>query len=269
MNRHRLRDLRDDRRDYTRKPSRKGLVAKVLLILAAVGLTGLIVGQPGCNTRPSAQTLPPKKSLASLKPKELQQQTTEYAIEGGALAGMKVVKAAPIADSSLPEGGEPVVKDTAAGFVVQKVRSPTPHVLPRDREQAIEETVVEARRVLAEQRNLPGSGWAVNFDRDKVRDVLPDKSLKDKWEAQGLGADRGWVEIDEVTVTHDTLRRERAKERTATAGFWLGTAFLALLAAYGFLRLDMWTKGYLTLILGIVVGGVVVAAVIGLGLLIW
>jgi hypothetical protein len=273
MNRHddrnRHRDLRDDRRGYDRRPpTRKGQPAKVLWILGIVAVTGLVVSRGGCDATPSAHTLPPKKALASLKPKDLQQQTAEYGIEGGAAAAMKVVNAGKAAEPHPLDTPDPEVRVTNGGFVVLKVRSSNPHVLPRDRELATQEAVAEARRVLIEQGKAPPGEWPVSFDPEKVRDVPPDEGVKKKWEESGL-ADRGWVEIDAVTLSHDTLRQERAKERTAQAGFWFGTAFLGLLAAYGFLRLDMWTKGYLTLALGVFVGGFVVAAIIALGLLIW
>lgn len=268
--RHRLRDLRDDRRSYDpRRPAKKGSVAKVLWIVGLVAIASLFVSRMGCRADvQQANTLPPKKSLAGLKPKELQQQTAEYGIEGGAAAGMAALNASKGVDAPAADAPEPEVRVTNGGFVVLRVRSPSPHVLPRDREQAVEEAKAEARRILVEQGRVPAGNWKVTFDPDKVRDVKPEKTLREAWNENGLGTDRGWVEIDEVSLSHDTLRQERAKDRTAQAGFWFGTVFLGLLAAFGFLRLDMWTKGYLTLILGVVVGGAVVAGVVTLGLLV-
>ena len=272
MNRHndRLRDLRDDRRAYhdSRKPARKGQVGKVLAILAVVAVAGIVASRAGCRAEPSVQTLPPKKALAGLKPKDLQQQTAEYGIEGGAIAGMKVVATTTQPTDITGEAADPEVVVTTAGFVVKKVRSPRPHVLSTDRETAVREAEAEARRVLVAKGYVTANEWKVSFSPNAVHNVPPTESVQKEWEAKGLGTDRGWVEIDEVTLAHDTVRGERAKDRTAQAGFWFGTAFLGLLAAYGFLRLDMWTKGYLTLVLGIVVGAVVVAAVIGLAVLV-
>jgi hypothetical protein len=267
--RHRLRDLRDDRRRYDHSKPRKGPAGKVIVMLVLVGVVGLVVSRAGCNaTVQQAHSLPAKKSLAKLKPADLQQQTAEYGIEGGAVAAMKVISASKqIATGPADDAPEPEVKATRDGFVVTRVRSVSPHVLPRDREQAIDEAKAEARRLLVEQGKVPPGEW--KLAHGKVTDVPPDDKVREAWEKGGLGTDRGWVEIDEVTLASDTIRGERAKDRTAQAGFWFGTAFLGLLAAYGFLRLDMWTKGYLTLVLGVVVGAVVVAGVIGLGLLIW
>jgi hypothetical protein len=268
--RHRLRDLRDDRRPTAApKPAKKGLVAKVIGILAVVAVAGLFVGRPGCRADvQTANTLPPKKPLAKLNARELQQQTAEYGIAGGVADGVKVANAAKKAETVAlaDELTEPEVKPTDSGFVVLRVRSTSLHGLTRDRQVAIDEAVAEARRVLIDQNKVPPGDWKLTYDPSKVRDVLPGEGARKELAAIGYGADCGWVEIDEVTLSHDTLRQERAKARTAQAGFWFGTAFLGLLAVYGFLRLDMWTRGYLTLLLGVVVGGVVVAAVVGLGM---
>ncbi len=273
MNRHndrpRLRDLRDDRRgDYTQpKPARKGHVAKVFAILAVVLVVGIVTSRMGCHAD-VAKTLPPKKQLAKLNPKELQQQTTEYGIEGGAVAGMNVVAKANEPINLTGEPTDPEADVTHAGYVVRKVRSVRPHV-PADRETALREAEGEARRVLVEKGYVRANEWKVSYNPAAVHDIPPSKSVQEAWAANDLGTDRVWVEIGEVMLSHDTVRAERAKDRTAQAGFWFGTAFLALLAAYGFLRLDMWTKGYLTLVLGIGVGAVVVAAVVVLGFLVF
>lgn len=268
--RHRLRDLRDDRRRAAdpSRPTRKGLVAKVIGLLAVVAVAGLFVGRPGCRGDvQQANTLPPKKPLAKLKAAELQQQTAEYGIAGGVAAGMKeahVAKQAEVFD----EFAEPTVTHTDAGFVVSKMRTANPRALKDEkaREEATRELYDKARAVLVEQGKVPPGDWKMTHDKAKEREVPPDESEMKAWVALGQDTSRRYLEIDEVTLTHDTLRQERAKVHTAQAGFWFGTAFLGLLAVYGFLRLDMWTKGYLTLILGVVVGGVVVAAVVGLGM---
>ncbi len=274
--RPRLRDLRDDRRGYYAhpKPARKGHVGKVFAILAVVMVVGVVTSRMGCQAD-VAKTLPPKKQLASLKPKDLQQQTAEYGIEGGAIVGRDGVAAAAAAVNEpinlTGEHPEPKAEVTNAGFVVRKVRSPRPHALPAGRDDAIREAEQVARLTLEKEGYLPpgAKDWKVSHNPKGVTEIPLSESAQKEWEAKNLGAVPGWVEIDEVTLTHDTVRGERAKDRAAQAGFWFGTAFLALLAAYGFLRLDMWTKGYLTLVLGVVVGAIVVAAVVVLGLLVF
>jgi hypothetical protein len=72
------------------------------------------------------------------------------------------------------------------------------------------------------------------------------------------GSNRMYVRLD-IEVSEDQVRQLRAGERVST-GFQYGAVlFAALLAIYGFLRLDAWTKGYLTSWLAI--GAVALVAV--------
>jgi hypothetical protein len=277
--RHRLRDLRDVRRDAAYTGGRKrGLAAKVFGIILVVGIAGFAVSR--FTAKPDVQPLPPKKPLAGLKAKELQQQASQYGIEGGARAGMDRLAADERINKQITAGDasavpEPTVEYKDSGYVVKGVRSENPYVLPRDRKQAVDDALAVARRALTEKAGVPPGNWSLAFDPDnekdrvRVREIIPTKEVRDEWVKNGLEADRGWVEIDEVTLTHDSLRQERAKGRTAEAGFWFGTAFLVLLAGYGFLRLDLWTKGYLTLVLALIIGAVTVTTVLGLGLLVF
>lgn len=270
--RHRLRDLRDVRRaSAPAGGGKRGLAAKVFGIILVVGIAGFAVSR--FTGKADVQPLPPKKPLAGLKAKELQEQVSLHGIEGGAAAGKRAVDADRRINVDAGAVPEPEVVTTNSGYVVRGARSVDPYVLPRDRKQAVDDALAVARRTL-EKAGVPPGNWALAFDPDdkdrlKVRDIAPDEKVRAAWEANGLGADRGWVEIEEVTLTHDSLRQERAAGRTAEASFWFGTIFLVLLAAYGFLRLDLWTKGYLTLALGLVVGAATVAAILGLGLLVF
>jgi hypothetical protein len=54
-----------------------------------------------------------------------------------------------------------------------------------------------------------------------------------------------------VQTSEEAIRKERAKARFGQIGFWVGAGFLTLIVGYGFLRLDMWTKGYITTALGV------------------
>ena len=78
----------------------------------------------------------------------------------------------------------------------------------------------------------------------------------------GVIEGRGWAVVD-VQTSEQAIRAERSKVRFHQIGFWVGAGFLILLTGYGFLRLDAWTKGYLTTALGVVavllVGGGILA----------
>ena len=270
MNRSDDRNASRDPRKGIAPPVRrpKGLVSRLLLIVAVVGVAGFAVSR--FAARPDAHPLPAKKPLASLKPKDLQQQATEYGIAEGAKAGVSGVSNLKRINATALAPAEPEVTVTDREIVIRGVRSANPHVLPKDRGQAEQEALSEARRILIEKGYMPAKAGPTEWPLEVAdsKDVAAQEETKKAWAKEGLDDGRGWVEID-AKVSHDTLRKERAKGRTAEVGFWFGTAFLVLLGGYGFLRLDMWTKGYLTLVLGLVVGAAAIGGVVALGLLVF
>ena len=245
---------------------RRGRLFRAIPVVAVVCVGAFLASR--FAAKPDPQPLPVKRSLAAVKTRDLAQYTTDMAVGGGATAGVRAAGESKRLTASALTPADPEVVPSAAGVEVRGVRSVDPFVLPRDHAQAEAEAVGEARRLLAEKGYLPGRAAAdTPLEVLASRDVPYPEELKPKLREAGLDEDRGWVEVD-VKLTHDTLRAERAKGRTAEVGFWFGTAFLVLLAGYGFLRLDMWTKGYLTAAVGLVVAAVAVGGVLALGLVV-
>lgn len=92
--------------------------------------------------------------------------------------------------------------------------------------------------------------------------IYPTDTVKDEWRASKLDPNRVWMQLD-VEVSEEQIQSLRSGDRVS-GGFRGAGVVLALLAAvYGFLRLDAWSRGYLTSWLAI--GGV--AAVIAAALL--
>jgi hypothetical protein len=81
--------------------------------------------------------------------------------------------------------------------------------------------------------------------KDGVHEVAASDAQKAEWKQSGVEPDRMWVRLD-IEVSEDQVQRLRAGERVSTAFQGGAVLFAVLLAAYGFLRLDAWTKGYLT-----------------------
>lgn len=104
-----------------------------------------------------------------------------------------------------------------------------------------------------------------NYLKGEVREVVPTDDEKQAIRKEGQNANVRWVEID-LELTEDHVQRLRSAERV-TDGFRVAAMLFALVAAlYGFLRLDQWTKGYLTMWLGLAAGAaVVVVGVLVLG----
>lgn len=102
-----------------------------------------------------------------------------------------------------------------------------------------------------------------NYLKGEIREVVPSEDEKQAIRKEGQNANVRWVEID-LELTEDHVQRLRSAERV-TDSFRVAAMLFALVAAlYGFLRLDQWTKGYLTMWLGLAAG----AAVIVVGLLV-
>ena len=271
---------RDPRRGYAppQPHFRKPRVASGVWVVVALAVTGLVgswmLPRPA-EAVTDADPLPPQKPLASLKAKDAQRQVALYGIEGGAKAQVAAASAVEPFDGSEENRVKPRVtlSPDRTEVVVKGVLSGNFHPHPAKNELADEDVRTEVRRLLVAQKLVPakaGPDWPVEITAR--REVPPTSEQKAKWlgdDSLRDGAeDRGWLNAD-ARVSLDALRVETANAHTAKAGFWFGTAFLVLLAGYGFLRLDMWTKGYLTLVLGLVVGAAAVGGVIALGFLVF
>ncbi len=235
---------RYSRNSDSRKKS-KWAFTRVLCIVVPLVVAGIFLTRFGRESS-NAEPLPRKSELAKLKPRDLQQQTTEYGIQGGAIAGKQALAA-----ESKPKPGsksfdaEPEVVETNSGWVVKQVRSPTPFVLPRDKAEAESEAMKIATGLLAERL---GAATPTKLKILSSTEVLGTEAEKKQWEANGLERERGWVVL-EVEAEHTSIRAEAARGRVVDVGFWFGAVFLVLLTGYGFLTLDAFTKGYLTWIL--------------------
>ncbi len=102
-----------------------------------------------------------------------------------------------------------------------------------------------------------------NYLKGEPREILPSEEEKSVIRANNLNANVRWVEID-LELSEDHVQKLRSAERVTDAFRIAALAFALVAALYGFLRLDQWTKGYLTLWLGLGAG----AAVVVVGLLV-
>lgn len=256
--------------DPRRTPRPAGLAGpRVLWIVGAMVIAAIAVHQ--FTDKPAAQAPPPRKPLAKLNAKDLQEQSAV----GGVLAGAKAGKdeIAAIRKGLLPShvaftaSGEPMaeprVEKTDHGYRVVGAWSERPYVLPRDEAEAKADALAVARDRLAKELD----GMAPAVEELAVRTEKPTPEMQKKWTDNKLEPNREWVVVD-VQTSDEAVRAERGKQRFGKIGFWVGVAFLNLLAAYAFLRLDMWTRGYLTTALGVgmialLVGGVLLVLFAG------
>lgn len=249
MNRHEYHRQRDPRTHRDACAPKKGGGKMVFWLFVGLGVAFLVSFR--LADRPSAQPPRAVKPLASLSAKNLQEQAVEQAILGGARAGKEALvaerAAALNAQIGLTDTGdtlapEPRLEKTDRGYRVLGAWSERPYVLPRDEEEAKADALAVARGRLAQE--LGGLTPAMEVIGEP-RTVEPSEEAKATLAKQGLESSRKWVVVD-VQTSDDAIRAERGKQRFGKIALWVGVAFLTLLTGYGFLRLDMWTKGYLT-----------------------
>jgi hypothetical protein len=275
-------------RHYHARPPRWGGAGKRLLYILAVGVVvaaGVSVFRARSDRYVSPRPAPAK--MAGMSPHRLQTYAADNGVLGGADAAQKALAAlppqGPDANRTVPvgvnltqthdhghaavaAGGRPTpdrASDRPTPAIRLHVRSDSPHP---SRELAINDAVAVARVEIAEALRALDPPVAATPSWEKVRyqylkpesvkEVQPSEADKAAWAEKGIDPNRVWAEID-VEVTEDQVRELRAEHRVGAAG-WVGAAaFVVMLALYGFLRLDTWTKGYLTAALA---AGIVAAA---------
>lgn len=147
---------------------------------------------------------------------------------------------------------DPDPKPSAGVVIRERVPSDLAHLTDAEGEaDALEQA---ARRIEQKLRELdppveyrPSAGVVrsdyVRRNSREVRDPTPFE--KDKLAAKGLGEGRKYYEYT-VEVTADQVRELRTRGRVVVALRLVGAVAGVALAAFLFLRLDEWTKGYLT-----------------------
>ncbi len=93
------------------------------------------------------------------------------------------------------------------------------------------------------------------YVKGEVREILPTDNEKTLIKANGVNSNVRWAEID-LELTENQVQQLRSTDRVTDAFRGDAILFAFLAAIYGFLRLDQWTKGYLTMWLGLAGGGV-------------
>ncbi len=271
---------------YQPRPRRSchGAGRRLLHILAvgvvvAVGVYVLRGGQ--AHRRPSPPPAP--QPMAGMTPRHLQAYSAESGVAAGAAAAHKELAAHPHpldpespdptrtvpvnAELRHPEAGA-VTAPATAHPVSEAPGKPKPAIRVRvrsekaypSRDQALNDALVEARKQIRDQLEaLDPSVKAVpsietvrtEYMRPETESVIqPTAEVKKDWENNHLEPNRVWVEVT-FEVTDDQVRQLRAEHRLGVTG-WVGAmAFVVVLAVFGFLRLDNWTKGYLTAALAV------------------
>jgi hypothetical protein len=156
-------------------------------------------------------------------------------------------------------GSQPAIKLPA-------VRSSKPHPT---KDQALADALAVARIELMKQLEAldppiharPSMATMKSeYVKGDVRE-LPLSDEKNLVKQSKLNPNVRYVEID-LELTEHQVQQLRATERVTTAFRVGGVLFALIAAAYAFLRLDQWTKGYLTTWLGVGAAAVVLVVAV-------
>lgn len=248
------------------------------LIVAAV-----ISTSTGSNRRKSRSVSPPPQPepMARMSAKRLQAHAADNAVLGGATAGQREYAALRQAEKAEPPTVPVSVIEPAAVAAASpapessgrhqpaikfRVRSSAPQP---SKEKALNDALAVARLRLAEKlitldppvRALPTiEQMRAEYIRpESVVEIQPKPEEKAEFAARGVDTSMVWVDVD-VEVSDDQVRQLRSVGRLEKTGLFAAGAFVLVLGLFAFLRLDGWTKGYLTTVIGIGVAAAVVAA---------
>jgi hypothetical protein len=236
----------------------------------------------GADMRPPAAPRPVDARRSS--PKELRETTAVNGILAGAEAGQRMLAPAPPAPPTPrdviviapkppapPEAAVASVRpaagrtpDPRTPAIKLAVRSQKPQPTePRAVEDALQVARIELMKRLQELDPPVIAEPSMTAMRTEYlkrhTTVEPTDEMKAAWKADGLKGDRVWAEVD-VEVSDAQVQKLRAGGRVTDGLRVAGLLFAVALAAHGFLRLDAWTKGYLTGWLAAAAVGLVAAA---------
>ncbi|HET6576644.1 MAG TPA: hypothetical protein VFG68_23805 [Fimbriiglobus sp.] len=259
--------------------SRRGGAGKRVLYILAVGVVVAAAVSLFRSSSDHYVSPPPAPArMAGMSASKLQGYAADRGIVGGAAAAERELAARPTdPDRTVPvsvevsrpaETARPVVElSPGKSKPAIKVRAKSDKLRP-NRDMALSDALINAgKKIHEELRSLDPPveahpGWAkVKADYlrpDSVRYTGPSKEDLKALADQGIdGTHMVWAEID-AEVTDGQVRELRSEQRVGSGGLVAAVGFVLVLALFGFLRLDAWTKGYLT-------GGLAVAVVAAAG----
>jgi len=276
---------------HSRSCRSSGAGKRIFGILAVGAVAAVAVSLFTASSKPRVSPAPVPEKMAGMSPKRLQAHASDNAIVSGAAAAQNALAVRDNPDEAAnptvrvsinapntplpPQPPPPAVRSDVSNSgkpgpaIKLSVRNENPE---ESREKAINEALLVAQRQIAEHlRNLDPP---IN-DRPSIETIraeylrsdtvaieqVTDKDLIAKWQAAGVGANRMHAHLD-IEVSEDQVRKLRSVDRLGSAGWLAALAFAAVTALFGFLRVDGWTKGYLTTGLAVAFAGAVGAAVV-------
>jgi hypothetical protein len=258
-------------------------LGKRLLWIFVVGLiaAAVISMSTGRTERRPASPPPGPEPMAHMQAKRLQSHAAENAVVAGANAAHKALAAARLAEEenadpnrtmpintvvepdrpdliiSVRTGSEASSGKAQPAIRITRIRSNHPQPT---REKALNDAMVEAQKLISERLqsldepilHYPTLEAVRNtyLRPESVTEIPLKPEDQEALKAAKIDHNRVFVEID-VELSEDQVRELRSAGRVESSGVIVAVAFVLVLALFGFLRLDAWTKGYLTAGIGI------------------
>lgn len=269
---------------HSRSCCSSGAGKRIFGILAVGAIAAVAVSLFTSSSKPRVQPTPVPEKMAGMSPKRLQAHASDNGIVAGAAAAQNALALKDTKD-------EPTINPNPTVHV--SVRTPQP--LPTDsahtgkpnlaikfnirnanpeasREKAVNEALLEAQKKIAEHLRSLSPPIEETPSLETIRseylrsDTVAIEEVKDpelirQWEEAKVESKRMHAKID-IEVSEDQIRKLRVGQRLESAGWIAALAFALVAALFGFLRVDGWTKGYLTTGLAIAFAGAVGAAVV-------
>ena len=256
-----------------------------ILAVGAIAAVAVSLFTAGSKSRVTPAPVPAK--MAGMRAKELQAHASYNGIVAGAEAAQNALAVREAKDDPTfnpnptvpvsiraPQAPQPITPDPSrTGKVNPAIKLSVQNANPEaSREKAVNEALFVAQKQIADHlRNLDPPieetpsietirGEYLRSDTVAIKQVT-DKGLIEEWKAANVESNRMYAHID-IEVSEDQIRKLRAGQRLESAGWLAALAFALVASLFGFLRVDGWTKGYLTTGLAVAFAGAVGAAVV-------
>jgi hypothetical protein len=232
-----------------------GTGKRILWVLVVGVMAAVAVSSATYQRRQAPAPAPRPQPMGRMSAERMQEYAADSGIVAGAEAAQQALatrggRAVPVnAVVSLPAESPP---DRSGSVIRLRVRSEAPHAT---REKALADALILARLEITKRLGLLESPVWIAPSLEAVRNqYLRPESVRYEPVSQEARADlianqldpNQWYATVDVQVSEEQIRHLRAGQRLDSA-WGVGMVSLVVVAAlFGFLRLDAWTRGYLT-----------------------
>lgn len=273
---------------YSRSCCSSGAGKRIFGILAVGAIAAVAVSLFTASSKPRVTPAPVPEKMAGMSAKRLQAHASDNGIVAGAAAAQSALASRDTKDDTvnptvhvsikqpntpLPPHAVTPPEPTYAGKTNPAIKLSVRNSIPEaSRDKAMHEALLLAQKQIIDHLRALDPPIEETPSIDTIRaeylrsDTVKfttetDKKMIEEWKTANVESNRMYAGID-IEVSEDQIRKLRAGQRIESAGWIAALAFALVAALFGFLRVDGWTKGYLTTGLAVAFAGAVGAAVV-------